>query len=252
MLQRWKSLRTARRAVVVGLGSALLVTASTMAAAPSGAATPGQHVGVSSSKPFSAQGAHTLTALKQLAAQGKLSLSLPGQVSAQTSTPSGYHLEHPGYRRTNYTYDSDWVYHDDVYCSFTCVLKAETKVQLHEYLYGGSSHTWALTYNAQTVSDPAGITWQYHYRYYCGVNIANASDTICTNGASASGSEYAFSPGHVSYPTWGATNSITVFPMVALSTHFSTGIVVETKFRGYDTLSRSSTTRLNTSSGTGN
>jgi hypothetical protein len=109
-----------------------------------------------------------------------------------------------------------------------------------------------LTYNAATSRNPGGLTWQFHARYYCGVNVSGGNDYICNNGATSSGSEIAFNPGYTAYPTWGATNSITVFPMVALSTHFNTGIVVETKFRGYDTLSRSSTTRLNTTSGTGN
>jgi hypothetical protein len=51
---------------------------------------------------------------------------------------------------------------------------------------------------------------------------------------------------------WGAPNGITVFPMVQATTIFSDGAEVTNKFRGWDTLSTASTTRLNTTSGTGN
>jgi hypothetical protein len=50
---------------------------------------------------------------------------------------------------------------------------------------------------------------------------------------------------------WGSKNSITVFPMLQPTVIFSDGEHPTYKFRGYDTLSRASTTRLNTSSGQG-
>lgn len=52
----------------------------------------------------------------------------------------------------------------------------------------------------------------------------------------------------------GATNSSTVFPMVPASKLFGNDVEVSTKFRGYDTYSRTSTTRFvhDRASGTGN
>jgi hypothetical protein len=192
----------------------------------------------------------TLADLKRLAANGTVALTPASGVSLKTDTPDGYKLIHPGYRRRDYLYDSDWVYQDDVRCSPGCALKAETAVQLRESVEGLSSHFWHLQYNARNSQNPGHLTWQYRGKYYCGVN-KGGSDPECSQGASDSGSEASFDPGEVFGKTWGSKNSITVFPMVALSTHFNTGIVVTTKFRGYDTLSRSRTTRLNTHSGDG-
>lgn len=237
---RWNKAAPALVGVAALAGSMLTVGAPGVDAAAT-------HVVVSAAGPLPDH--VTATAARKLSSDS----SARPSVTPMTDTPDGYKLIHPGYRRSSYVYDSDWVYQGDYRCSGgQCILRAETRLKIHEYVYGGSSHYWSLRYDAQTVKNPGHLSWQFHDRYYCGVNVAHHSDPICTNGASASGKEYAFNPGESFRKTWGRTNSVTVFPMVTLSTHFSTGVVVTTKFRGWDTLSRTRTTRLNTTSGTGN
>lgn len=173
-----------------------------------------------------------------------------GTVVPATGTPDGFKLQNPGIRRSDYVYDSDKVYQGSYHCnSSTCTLSAEVTAQLHEVVIGGSSHTWQLTMNMAYYSNPGNLTWSYSASYWCGVNISGASDTICTNGAAPSGAS--MSVNTVVNKPWGATNNITVFPMVQATTLFSSGVSVTTKFRGWDTLSRSSTTKLNATSGTG-
>ncbi len=170
-------------------------------------------------------------------------------ISVAAATPNGFILQHPGIRRTDYIYDSDAVYQGTSVCTSTCQVKAQVKVQLHQVAIGGSSHTWELKLNMSQYSNAGGLTWTYWGSYWCGVNVAGGSDTLCTNGAAPSGvSMTVNSP--VNKP-WGATNGITVFPMVTATTQFSNGVTVSTKFRGWDTTSAASTTKLKATSGTG-
>jgi len=246
-----------KRAVVPVVTTLGLLLGGLIAPAQGNAATladnaRGTEIGVSSEQPLDGHGRLRQADLQRLANTRNADLST-SDASPATATPDGYLLIHPGYRRSDYVYDSDWVYQGAYHCqNDDCTLLAETRVRLHEYVYGGSSHTWRMTYYGEEYGNRGGLTWQYHIKYYCGVNVRNASDHICTNGASDSGVEVDYANGESFNKSWGTTNSITVFPMAALSTHFSNGTVVTTKFRGYDTLSRSSTTRLSTSSGTGN
>jgi hypothetical protein len=179
--------------------------------------------------------------------------SLPdadGSLSPMADTPDGFILQHPGIRRSDYVYDSDTVYQGSYHCSgSSCTLLAQVTAQLHEVAIGGSSHTWQLTMNMRQYSNPGHITWSYFATYWCGVNVSGGNDYLCNNGAAPS--DVSMSVNTLVNKPWGSTNSITVFPMVQASTQFSNGPKVTTKFRGWDTLSRSSTTRLNTSSGTG-
>ncbi|MCW2568155.1 MAG: hypothetical protein JWN54_2252 [Mycobacterium sp.] len=181
------------------------------------------------------------------------SSSLPEASETDTpmsATPDGFILQHPGTRRSDYVYDSDTVYQGSYHCSgSSCNLLAQVTVQLHEVAIGGSSHTWQLTMNMKRYSNPGNITWSYFATYWCGVNVSGGSDHTCDNGAAPS--DASMSVNALVNKPWGNTNSITVFPMVQASTQFSNGVKVTTKFRGWDTLSRSTTTRLNTSSGTG-
>ncbi len=168
------------------------------------------------------------------------------------ATPSGYRLRDPGYRRSDFVYDSYYIDQVDlVYRNGGAHVRAATQVQLHERVVGGSSKNWDLTYNARTAQNNDGLTWTYGSLYYCGVNVANADDHICEKGAAPSKVDEAFNPGDVRTKRFEDTSGNTVFPMLQLSTHFSSGVTVDSKFRGYDTLNRAQTTRLNTSSGTG-
>ena len=167
-----------------------------------------------------------------------------------TSTPNGFKLIHPGYRRSNYVYDSDKAYQGSYHCNDgKCTLLAEVTAQLHEYVIGETSHTWQLTVNMHEYKNPGHLTWSYFATYYCGVNIKGGNDHECNNGAAPSNVN--MSVNDVVNKPWGKTNNITVFPMVAMSTQFSNGPRETTKFRGYDTLSRARATKLNTKSGTG-
>jgi hypothetical protein len=172
-------------------------------------------------------------------------------VTADADTPDGFTLQHPGFRRSNYVYDSDTVYQGTYHCTDdACKLMAEVTVQLHEVAIGGTSHTWELTSNMKKYKNPGNYTWSYSATYWCGVNISGASDTICANGAAPS--HVSMSVNTVVNKPWGSKNGITVFPMVQASTLFSNGVHVTTKFRGWDTLSRARTTQLKATSGTGN
>jgi len=53
------------------------------------------------------------------------------------------------------------------------------------------------------------------------------------------------------FEVWGLTNDITVFPMVRATTSFGNGVTVSTNFRGWDTRSLASDTRLALNSGGG-
>lgn len=97
--------------------------------------------------------------------------------------------------------------------------------------------------------NPGHYTWSYSATYWCGVNVRGGNDTICVDGAAPSNASMSVNT-LVNKP-WGARNGITVFPMVQAGTVFSNGVHVTTKFRGWDTLSRARSTKLNTSSGTG-
>ncbi len=223
------------RTIVLALSAASI--AGSLSVAPAGAATTATYrVGASSTKPLPA----TVPADRVPCATGG--------VTAAASTPDGFKLHNPGYRRSDYIYDSDTVYQGTYRCgtSGTCYLLAQVAAQLHQVAIGGSSHTWQLTMNMKNYSNPGGLTWSYSATYWCGVNVSLGNDTICTNGAAPSNATMSVNT-LVNKP-WGSTNGIKVFPMVQASTLFSNGVRVSTKFRGCDTLSRSSTTRLAASS----
>jgi len=223
--------------------SGLLLTAAGVGSTAAGASAAATHndyrVGASSSRPLPAT-----------VKPGKVPNSTATAVP-YTNTPNGFKLIHPGHRRSNYTYDSDKVYQGSYHCSGgVCRLAGEVTVQLHEHAIGGSSHTWQLTVHMKEYENPGHLSWSYFATYWCGVNVKGGNDYECKNGAAPS--HASMSHNTVVNKPWGKTNSITVFPMVQATTQFSNGVKDTTKFRGWDTLSRKSTTRLNTKSGTGN
>jgi len=175
-----------------------------------------------------------------------------GDVSPAASTPNGFKLQNPGIMRSDYLYDSDPVYQNAGDCGpIICTAKAQVKVQFHQEVIGRTSHTWRLTMNMTENSNPGNLTWTYSSTYWCGININLASDKLCDDPGAAPSNE-TMSTNDPVYKPWGAPNGITVFPMVQATTIFSDGVEVTVKFRGWDTLSTASTTRLNTTSGTGN
>ena len=98
--------------------------------------------------------------------------------------------------------------------------------------------------------NPGGITWTLSSRWWCGINKAFETDPTCSTAAGAAPSDQPMSVNTNVYKPWGtgtSTNSITTYPLVAATTQFysSTGNPkVTANFRGWDTLSRSSTTML--------
>jgi hypothetical protein len=175
-----------------------------------------------------------------------------GDVTPAASTPNGFKLQNPGIRRDDYVYDSDPVYQNAGDCGpIICTAKAQVKVQFHQVVNGIDSHTWRLTMNMAEYSNPGNLTWTYSSTYWCGINIKLADDQLCDDPGAAPSNE-TMSVNTVVNKPWGAPNGITVFPMVQATTIFSDGAEVTVKFRGWDTLSTARTTRLNTTSGTGN
>jgi hypothetical protein len=171
-------------------------------------------------------------------------------ITVMADTPDGFKLTNPGIRRSDYVYDSDPIYLSTIECDGpVCVVLASVKSQLHEEVIGGSSHAWRLNMKMTTYSNPGHLTWSLSASYWCGVNVEGGNDHTCNNGAAPSNSS--MSVNTVVNKPWGATNSITVFPMVHPSVVFSNGAHDSWKFRGWDTLSRASTTKLDTNSGAG-
>lgn len=114
-------------------------------------------------------------------------------------------------------YDSDNFYMGAHVCSGGfCTLEAEVVALLHEYVIGVTSHTWQLTMSMREVENPHGLTWSFSAAYWCGVNVRNATDHLCTNGAAPS--DVFMSVNTVVNKPWGSANGITVFPMVQAST----------------------------------
>lgn len=228
--------RRARRAAVLAVSAVGLTTALLTAPATASPSTGALVIGATSSKPL------PLTATTaELAA-----LSEP-DTTTRTSTPAGFALRNPGTRRSDYIYDSSTVYQGAYNCpTQPCTLAAETTAQFREAPIGGSSHTWELTMTMKLSRNPGNLSWSYSSSYWCGVNVSGGSDTICVNGAAPSG--VAMSVNTLVNKPWGATNNITTFSMVQAATTFSNGAKPNTKFRGWDTLSRSTTTKLNGSS----
>lgn len=166
---------------VSGCAAALLTT--TLVVAPTSGASPtsglvstasvspsssGTEVGVSAARPIESFAATSLADLQALADNGQLQLTRsggqPAGVAPSATVPSGYILQHPGYRKGDYLYDSDWVYQADEICDPDCRIRAETKVGVHEYVYGRSSHWWKLTYYGDEVSNNDGLTCNFTLR----------------------------------------------------------------------------------------
>ena len=165
-------------------------------------------------------------------------------ISIAADTPDGFKLRNPGVRSSDYVYTSDTVYQGAYNCNATvCTLAAEVTARLKQTAIGGSSHTWQLTMNMARSRNPGGLTWSHSSTYWCGVNESLSGDRIC-DASGAAPSNASMSVNTLVNKPWGSANSITVFPMVQANTIFSNGVTVSTKFRGWDTLSRSSTTML--------
>lgn len=233
---------------LIALGSAVVAPTVAASAGPVGVT----QVGVASTSALPED--VTLAQLHSMGASHSVTVFEAGAASPATGVPSGYQLLKLGVRRNDYIYDSNADTHSNYACPSNggkCTLEAQTSVQEHQYVRGGSSKYWELKENARTVQNPASISWRYSAIYYCGVNIPGGPDHTCGNGADASGTSAPMTPGENVAKRFENVNGNTVYPMVGISTHFSTGVTVTTKYRDWDTLNRSTTTKLNTTTGTG-
>lgn len=261
-------IRRARAARAAGLSSvglaALVFTLALSPVSDSGTPAPASGQGPAVFAPYNvswtsgkpAPATISVTELRRLQSTGEalvggLDGTSASMVTTASATPSGFTLQQPGIRRSDYVYDSDSMYQASYHCSnpSNCQLEDEVKLQLHQVALGGSSHTWQLRLSMSQVANPANLTWTYWATYWCGVNIAGASDILCANGAAPSGASMTVNS--TVYEPWGTANATTVFPMVAATSQFSSGTSVTMKFRGWDTFSTATTTKLSATSGTG-
>lgn len=116
--------------------------------------------------------------------------------------------------------------------------------QLREYLNGGGSKLWALTLTAWRVKGSTPTS--FSYSYYCGVDVNNASDYLCNFTNSDHSDSGVMNPGDVVWYSFGNAGTRRVFPMVKISALFSSGIRLETPFRGWDACAGSATTLCST------
>jgi len=107
-----------------------------------------------------------------------------GDATIAAETPDGFTLQNPGTRRSDFLYDSDNVFQGTSTCGLGgCEVLAQARIQFRESVQGGISHAWRLTMAMAMWSNAAGLSMSFSSTYWCGVNIEDASDTICDNGA---------------------------------------------------------------------
>ncbi len=176
--------------------------------------------------------------------------SLPGAIDGTDSVASGFVLYNPGYRRTDYVYDSDWGPATELYCSSTCTVISRYSTQVHQYVYGGYSKAWKLTMNVKYIAGEAAKS--YDYWYACAINVSASPDHYCVHEASPSGTT-----GTITYPSKDIIRYFEdndypnkEYPMVAIGVHWEHAST-QNKNRGYDVCASYSMTKLCTSSGTG-
>ena len=131
-------------------------------ATPATAAHHGKILYVVAAEPSSAT-TTTLAELQKQQTAGKLRMSwssvatsLPAGANRRSrpmvstaSTPDGFLLWDPGYRRNEYIYDSDPASLKAYHCKPSCRLLADVHVKLHVNVIGGSSKEWSIEPSAR-------------------------------------------------------------------------------------------------------
>jgi hypothetical protein len=246
--------RRPKRLVVLVVAAALCVPLVTGPASAAPQQPADYYIGVSGVDLKEGQ-TYTPEEIRKLQAEAKpatMHRSAAPLTSAPDSTDavaSGFVLFNPGFRRSDFVYDSDWGKAILVHCSGTCTAESTYETQLHQYLYGGSSKRWQLTLNIRYKSGTNASSFGYWYG--CAINVSGRADHYCLNGASASEVSGSIQPGGQlnrlfednSYPN-------KEYPMVGISVHWSGRASAENKDRGYDVCTGDNT-KLCTSSGTG-
>lgn len=233
------------RSRVVVAAVAILAAASAVAAPPA-SGSPGNHKVVSiTAVYYNGERPPAHQTLDQAKAYNRTHANAFGTMHPANVVPfdvaSGYALREPGYRRTNYVYDSDWA--DILYeqCpGGECYIADDVSVKIHEYLYGTTSRRWLLTFNSrETVNGTPSYTTSYVY--YCAINVAGDPDHYCetSHGADGSNEQGPWNNGD-SINRGFESNSYTniEYPMVGLTVHWSPPADINNgttaKFRGWD------------------
>jgi hypothetical protein len=107
----------------------------------------------------------------------------PIQPLSALSVASGYVLYNPGYKRSDYIYDSNWGPIQEVYCRNGCRVESKWETQVHLYVNGGTSKSWVITLNARHLSGYSTVSFDYFYG--CAINVSHADDHYCSTGHGA-------------------------------------------------------------------
>ncbi len=92
--------------------------------------------------------------------QKAMSRSTPLAAAATRDTPTGFRLINPGYRRTDYLYDSDKGAFGSTTCAKgKCKIDAQVSAQFRQQVVGMSSKKWYVTMTLKQVSNASGLTW---------------------------------------------------------------------------------------------
>jgi hypothetical protein len=229
----------------------LLTTGSASAAPSASAGTKTEYLTlVTSAAPSRVMTRSELTNLQSKAVTGVSTAAVPAVVTPY-AVASGFVLYNPGYRRSNYVYDSDWSTFTEYRCSGSCVAISQEQTQLHQYVVGGYSRQWQLTLNAKTIFENSGYSHHYSFEYHCAINVSGSPDHYCVDGADP-GTSGAMNPGQVLYKYFEYNSyTNTEYPMVKFVVAWSTGDVASFGNRGYDVCTSTSATKLCASSGNG-
>jgi len=161
------------------------------------------------------------------------------------SVASSYALFNPGFKRSAYSYDSDWGYADHLSCSSKCVVIDQWQTRVHEAVQGGTSKSWVITLNARHVSGSSPV--HFGYWYACAVNVGGGNpDHYCSSGHGADVSPQAGvrNPSQQIHRYFEKNNYSNVeYPMAGISVYFPGGSITN-RNRGADTCTTAKTASL--------
>lgn len=177
----------------------------------------------------------------------------PGQpVVMAVDTPTGYiRITRTKGKTTDYLYQSDYVYQSIGPCqNGVCTATDTVQTYIKESVTGGSSKNWTMYVGMRNWLDTTATTWSSSVTYFCGVSVPGGRDYICEGGG-ASASNVAMNVNQNTVKTFPSTSGKIVFPMLSVSTLWTNGVVVTTKFRGWDVSVGTSSSKLAATSGDG-
>lgn len=158
------------------------------------------------------------------------------QAVAPASVASG-HVLWGNRKQSNWIYVSDKMHNERLVCEDgTCVATDDIEVWFKEYLNGGSSNLWNITFFRQRHTGTHGYTSPWWLD--CAVNIAHDPDQYCSKvrgGADAGTKGDNFASGSDHWRNFGSVNTGKRYPILTLSTHYDdVASTARGKFRGWD------------------